>query len=99
MTERGQREARPRGREAPPQKPTELPRRTWQAALRRAAREFREDDVTLLAAALTYYGVLSLFPAMLVLISVLGLAGSSATQPVLDNLTSLTPGPARDVVT
>src|SRR5215212_1525571 len=99
MTERmGQPEARDAGGDRPPKAPTELPKRSWQQALRRTVREFRQDDLTLLAAALTYYGVLSLFPAMLVLISILGLIGSSATQPVLDNLTSLTPGPARDVV-
>ena len=67
--------------------------------LKRTIREFREDDLTLLAAALTYYGVLSLFPAMLVLVSILGLLGRSATQPLIDNLAGLTPGPARDVVT
>ena len=61
-------------------------------------REFREDDLTLLAAALTYYSVLSLFPALLVLISILGLIGSSATQPLIDNLGGLAPGPARDVM-
>jgi membrane protein len=67
--------------------------------IRRAVREFKEDDLTLLAAALTYYGVLSLFPALLVLLSLLGLLGTSATQALVDNLESLTPGPARDVVT
>src|SRR5215217_7527942 len=86
-------------RETPARAPTDLPTRSWLEALKRAAQEFRQDDLTLLAAALTYYGVLSLFPAMLVLISLLGLIGSSATQPIIDNLTSLTPGPARDVIT
>jgi membrane protein len=62
-------------------------------------REFKEDDLTLLAAALTYYGVLSLFPALLVLVSVLGLVGTSGTQPLIDNLAALTPGAARDLVT
>ena len=38
------------------------------------------------AAALTYYGILSIFPALLVLVSVLGLVGGSATQPLIDNL-------------
>src|SRR3712207_719423 len=60
---------------------------------------FRSDDLTLLAAALTYYGVLSLFPGLLVLVSVLGLLGDSTTQPLIDNLTALAPTEARDVVT
>ncbi len=82
-----------------PDAPTELSRRSWREVLKRTLSEFRQDDLTLLAAALTYYGVLSLFPALLVLISILGLLGSSATQPLIDNLAGLAPGPARDVVT
>jgi membrane protein len=82
-----------------PEAPTDLPKRSWREVIRRAIREFKEDDLTLLAAALTYYGVLSLFPALLVLLSLLGLLGTSATQALVDNLESLTPGPARDVVT
>src|SRR5919106_2804468 len=79
-------------------KPTQLSTRTWRAAVLRSWREFRDDDLTFLAAALTYYGVLSLFPALLVLVSILGLVGPSATQPLIDHLSELTPGAARDVL-
>jgi membrane protein len=79
-------------------KPTQLSTGTWRAALVRAWREFRDDDLTFLAAALTYYGVLSLFPALLVLVSILGLVGNSATQPLIDHASELTPGSARDVL-
>ena len=48
--------------------------------------EFKEDDLTLLAAALTYYGVLSLFPALLVLLALLGLAGTNTIDTLLKNL-------------
>jgi membrane protein len=48
---------------------------------------------------LTYYGVLSIFPMLLALISLLGLFGQSATQPLLDNISSVAPGPAKDIVT
>ena len=88
-----------RERGTPPSKPTELSKRSWRDVMKRTVREFREDDLTLLAAALTYYGVLSLFPALLVLLSLLGLVGASATQPLVDNLAGLTPGPARDILT
>ena len=44
--------------------------------LRRTVSEFREDNLTDWAAALTYYGILSIFPALLVLVSVLGLLGA-----------------------
>ncbi len=80
-------------------KPSEVARRSVKDVLKRTVREFREDDLTMLAAALTYYGVLSLFPGMLVLVSVLGLLGESTTQPLIDNLTALAPSAARDVVT
>jgi membrane protein len=82
-----------------PESPTDLPKRSWKDIVKRTIREFKEDDLTLLAAALTYYGVLSLFPALLVLVSILGLLGASTTQALIDNLASLTPGEARDVVT
>ncbi|MFE4310296.1 YihY/virulence factor BrkB family protein [Streptomyces sp. NPDC056517] len=81
-----------------PGDPTELPRRSWLAVLKGSVREFRDDELTDRAAALTYYGVLSLFPALLVLVSLLGLAGTSTTEQVLDHVRELTPGPARDVL-
>ncbi|MFF8595101.1 YihY/virulence factor BrkB family protein [Streptomyces sp. NPDC015220] len=84
-------------REAP-DSPAELPGRSWLAVLRRTVAEFQDDELTDRAAALTYYGVLSLFPALLVLVSLLGVAGRSATDQVLDNLRKLAPGPARDII-
>jgi len=78
---------------------TDLPKQSWKGVLKRAWREFSDDNVTDWAAALTYYGVLSIFPMLLALISLLGLFGQSATQPLLDNISSLAPGPAKDIVT
>jgi membrane protein len=69
----------------------------WGAVLKRTVKEFREDNVTDWAAALTYYGVLAIFPAIIALVSVLGLIGHSATQPLLDNVDTVAPGPARDI--
>jgi len=82
-----------------PDKPTELGRRSWWAAVRRAAKEFQEDNLTDWAAALTYYGVLSIFPGLLVLVSVLGLLGQDVLEPLLENLTEIAPGPVRDILT
>ena len=82
-----------------PEQPTDLSARSWWGVLRRTVREFREDNLTDWAAALTYYAILSIFPALLAVVSVLGLIGESATQPLLDNLTELTPGPAQEIVT
>ena len=67
--------------------------------LKRTIKEFQEDNVTDWAAALTYYGVLAIFPAIIALVSILGLIGNSATQPLLDNLGKVAPGAAKDIFT
>jgi membrane protein len=82
-----------------PDEPTDLKTKSWGGVLRRTVREFREDNLTDWAAALTYYGILSIFPALLVVVSILGLIGESATQPLLDNLTEVAPGPAQEIFT
>jgi membrane protein len=60
--------------------------------------EFRNDNLTTWAAALTYYGVLALFPALIALVSVLGLIGHPVTQPLLNNLDKLAPGSVRSIL-
>ena len=67
--------------------------------LKRTIKEFKRDNLTDWAAALTYYGVLAIFPAIIALVSILGLIGTSATQPLLDNLGKVAPGPAKDIFT
>lgn len=79
--------------------PLDLRRPSYRGVVRRVWREARADGLTDWAAALTYYGVLSIFPALLALVSILGIVGASATQPLLDNLTTVAPGPAKDIVT
>jgi membrane protein len=51
----------------------------WGTVLRRTVDEFQDDNLTDWAAALTYYGVLSLFPMLIVLVAVLGVVGQSGT--------------------
>jgi membrane protein len=82
-----------------PDTPTRLRRGSWPGVLKRTVREFREDNLTDWAAALTYYGILSIFPALLAFVSILGVIGSSATQPLLDNLGKVAPGPAQQIFT
>ncbi|MFL5826102.1 MAG: YihY/virulence factor BrkB family protein [Thermoleophilaceae bacterium] len=91
--------ADPRADGHAPGQPTDLGARSWLATIKRTITEFKEDDLTDWAAALTYYGILAIFPALLALVSVLGLVGQSATQPLIDNLGKLTPGPAKDIFT
>ena len=62
-----------------PDKPTDLPKRSWIATLKRTFREFKEDNLTDWAAALTYYAVLSMFPALIALLSLVGLVADPAT--------------------
>jgi membrane protein len=83
----------------PPESPTDLKGGSWFAVLKRTVKGFQKDNLTDWAAALTYYGVLSIFPALIVLVSVLGLIGESATQPLIDNLEDVAPGPAQEIVT
>ncbi|WP_182905768.1 YihY/virulence factor BrkB family protein [Microbispora sp. H13382] len=75
-----------------------LSRRDWIGVVKRTAKEFKEDNVPDWAASLTYYAVLSIFPGLIVLVSILGLLGQSATEPLLENIKSLTPGPVQQML-
>jgi membrane protein len=78
-----------------PDQPTDLPKESWPQILKRTFKQFSDDQLTTWAAALTYFGVLSLFA----LVSILGVIGPSATQPLLDQLSSVAPGPAKEILT
>ncbi|WP_372517820.1 YihY/virulence factor BrkB family protein [Frankia tisae] len=83
------------------ERPGQADELTWRSrfgVLRRTVREFMDDDLPDRAAALTYYAVLAIFPALLVLVSLVGLLGESTTDRLLDNIEQLTPGPARDIL-
>ena len=82
-----------------PDQPTQLKARAWPAVLRRTLKEYKADNLPDLAAALTYYGVLAIFPMLIVLVSVLGLIGNSVTQPLIDNLGKVAPGAAKQIFT
>src|SRR5437764_11718932 len=88
-----------RSKRRAPESPTKLGGRSWCGVLKRTGKEFSADNLTDWAAALTYYGVLAIFPALIALVSVLGLIGPSATQPLLTNLGSVAPGPAKQIFT
>src|SRR4051812_44511253 len=66
------------------------------ATIKRTFTEFSEDNMSDWAAALTYYGLLSLFPALIALVSILGLFGDPATttKTVTDIVTKLGPSSA-----
>jgi membrane protein len=81
-----------------PDKPTDLNKRSWFGTLKRTAKEFSHDNLTDWAAALTYYAVLSVFPAMIALISILGLVVDPATitRVITDVVSQLGPKSAVD---
>lgn len=79
-------------------RPTALPKRAWWDVIKRTVREFNKDDMTDWAAALTYYSILSIFPAFVVLTALVGLFGTSATQPLIENIQQMAPGQAREVM-
>jgi membrane protein len=68
------------------------------AAGKRSVGEFRRDALPDRAATLTYYGILAIFPGLLVLVSLLGLLGKSATQPLINNLIAAAPGSVRHTI-
>ncbi|GAA1515914.1 YihY/virulence factor BrkB family protein [Dactylosporangium maewongense] len=80
--------------ENPPSRPTQLTKGSWINVLKRTVKEFNEDNLTDWAAALTYYGVLSIFPGILVLLAVSGMLLTDTTQnAVLKNTQELFPAP------
>jgi membrane protein len=64
--------------------------------LKRTGLEFQEDNLTDWAATLTYYGLLALFPALIVLVSIVGLVGDpqSTTNTLTDIVTKIGPDSA-----
>lgn len=65
--------------------------------MKRTGSRFLAAHLLQWAAALTFFSVVSLFPAMLALVSVLGMLGASGIEPLIGNLSELGPGTARDI--
>jgi membrane protein len=68
--------------------------------LKRTMTEFSEDNLTDAAAALTYYAVLSIFPALLAMVSIVGLVGDpqTITKTLTDIISSIGPASAVDTL-
>ncbi|WP_250032401.1 YihY/virulence factor BrkB family protein [Paractinoplanes maris] len=77
--------------DAGPGSPAKLGGKGLLAALKRTFKQFSQDNVSDWAAALTYYGVLSIFPGVLVLVSVLGMLSSNGQQTVRDAVEEVAP--------
>jgi membrane protein len=64
------------GRDA--ERPGEIPPRGWFAILKRVKAEVKEDNVTLLAAGVAFYGMLAIFPAIIAVVTVYGMVADPA---------------------
>src|SRR3954447_15057681 len=86
--------------EAAPDNPAEIPKGGYWATAKRAFAEFRDDDMQTWAAALTYYATLSLFPALIVLVALIGLVGQypKTSDSILNIISSIGPKSAVDTV-
>jgi membrane protein len=81
-----------------PDELTDLSDSSWRGVLKRSIKEFRNDNLSDWAAALTYRSVLTLAPGLLVMVSALGLLGKSTTNKLVDNIGGLAPGGVRSVL-
>ena len=83
-----------------PDSPGEVSKPSWKYALRKTLREFTADQCTDIAAALTYYAVLALFPALIALISLLGVVGQGerSVDTILSLVNEVAPGGTADVL-
>jgi len=82
-----------------PDAPTQLTKPSWKYIARKTIREFSDDECTDLAAALTYYAVLALFPALLALVSLLGLVGQKGkTEELINVLSDMGAGSVADTI-
>ncbi|MEV7396988.1 YihY/virulence factor BrkB family protein [Aeromicrobium sp. NPDC092404] len=81
-----------------PDSPADLHKRSWFYVARKTLREFSKDQCTDLAAALTYYAVLALFPALIALVSLLGVfgQGKSTVDALLKIVDQVGPSSAVD---
>jgi len=81
------------------ERPTEIPARGWLQIIKRAWQESKEDNVSLLAAGVAFFGFLALFPALIASLTVYGLLVSpeKASEQVNEYASAL-PGETRQVL-
>jgi membrane protein len=83
-----------------PDSPTDVTKPSWKYIAKKTLREFTKDQCPDLAAALTYYSVLSIFPALLALVSLLGIFGQAGktTSALLEIVQGFAPGDTVDAI-
>lgn len=83
-----------------PDSPDDLEKRSWKYVLQKTVREFSSDQCTDIAASLTYYAVLSVFPGLIAIFSLLGVFGQgrAASDAVLEIVEQVAPGDTADTI-
>ncbi|GAA1622286.1 YihY/virulence factor BrkB family protein [Actinoplanes couchii] len=77
--------------DAGPDSPAGLKGKGLFAALKRTFKQYSQDNLSDWSAALTYYGVLSIFPGLLVIVSLLGMLSHNGQKTVQDAVQQLAP--------
>ncbi|MDQ0863167.1 YihY/virulence factor BrkB family protein [Arthrobacter globiformis] len=83
-----------------PDSPTDVDKPSWKYIARKTLREFTADQCPDLAAGLTYYAIFSMFPALLALVSLLGIFGQAekTTAALLEIVQGVAPGQAVEMI-
>lgn len=86
--------------DAKPDSPADLTKRSWKYVLVKSVREFSSDQCLDIAAALTYFGVLALFPGLIAVFSLLGVfgQGGESAKAVLEIVDQVAPGGTADTL-
>lgn len=86
-----------RGRHAT--RPSEIPRKGWRDILLRVKQEISDDNISMIAAGVAFYGILAIFPALGALVSLYGLIANPAdVEQQMMQLRPLLPKDAFDLL-
>ena len=81
------------------EKPTEIPWRGWKQILKRAWAENKADNMPIIAGGVAFFGFLSLFPALIALLSLYGLVATPETvAQQVDDLSAQLPESAAKII-
>jgi YihY family inner membrane protein len=82
-----------------PEQPSDIDKSGWKGVVKRTLKGYKDDNLGDWASALTYYSVLSIFPALLVIVSLLKFTGPHETDKLIANLAGAAPSNVRDILT
>jgi membrane protein len=81
------------------EKPTEIPWRGWKQILKRSWAENKADNMPIIAGGVAFFGFLSIFPALIALVSLYGLVATPETVArQIEDLSAQLPDSAADLI-